>query len=440
MIYAILFVLSVTVDSLLPMIALFLPIFYFVSFLFRAGETIPIKELTLSMLGLQCMLTPYLYYNNLETSDIYDMAVPQLEYFNFIVPSFCAFSLGLYAIRDDLPVLSWYSDKKNYGQIGQILIIGGLIAEVLVRVTPGSLAFVMVLASYTKYIGAIYMLFSGDRRKYIWAFVAFVPLMIQAVTAGMFQNLLGWMVFVTLYLFFRHQPKMILKVGTVVVAAIGIYVLQSIKKGYREVIWQKEEKVSLMEKTDVLTQNYYNSIQNESTFSEERASENFVRFNQGYIISRVMDYTPFYEPYAEGSTILEAIYSSIVPRFLDPNKAKVGGEGGLYTRFTGYILYKGTSMDIGIMGEIYANFGPVRGRIFAFILGLGYALVIFYFFQQVMKDPQLLFWLPFIFLLIIRPENSFVPVFNHLTKASFLLFVMYRYYLRARKPKFVLQV
>ena len=50
-----------------------------------------------------------------------------------------------------------------------------------------------------------------------------------------------------------------------------------------------------------------------------------VRLNQGWIISRIMWHVPEKEPFAEGATIIEALNATLVPRFLNSDKAIAGG-------------------------------------------------------------------------------------------------------------------
>ena len=59
-----------------------------------------------------------------------------------------------------------------------------------------------------------------------------------------------------------------------------------------------------------------------------------VRFNQGWIVARVMDQVPSKQPYASGATLLDAAVFSIVPRPLFPGKRE-GASQALFTKYTG---------------------------------------------------------------------------------------------------------
>ena len=70
---------------------------YWVSSLFiRTNNSLPIKELFLSMYALQFLLGPTMAYNGMDyyTDDIYKMKVSSQEYFSYILPVFIAFAFG----------------------------------------------------------------------------------------------------------------------------------------------------------------------------------------------------------------------------------------------------------------------------------------------------------------------------------------------------------
>src|SRR5690606_15706315 len=116
-----------------------------------------------------------------------------------------------------------------------------------------------------------------------------------------------------------------------------------------------------------------------------------IRLNQGWIISAIMYNVPFKEPFADGSTIAEAVSASILPRFLDKNKKRAGGQEN-FEKFTGLQIGSGTSMGLSIIGESYANFDVIGGIVFMGVWGLFLAWYwrgIIYF---VRKYPLLLFF------------------------------------------------
>ena len=97
-------------------------------------------------------------------------------------------------------------------------------------------------------------------------------------------------------------------------------------------------------------------VDQEHLFTEVNFDAAIDRINQGWIVARIMRYTPNYEPFAGGETIITGIRASLIPRFLDPDKPKAGGREN-FTRFTGKLISDNTSMGLSPLGEAYANFG-----------------------------------------------------------------------------------
>jgi len=137
-----------------------------------------------------------------------------------------------------------------------------------------------------------------------------------------------------------------------------------------------------------------------------------------------MSWTPSREPFAEGETINEALRSAFMPRFLFPNKVTAGGRTYFY-RFTGRQLSDTTSMGLGLVGEAYANYGIQGGILFMFIIGLFYNWFIFMIYRIANKHPTIIFFIPLIFLQVVKAETDFSVIINHLFKASIAVWMIY---------------
>ncbi len=136
-----------------------------------------------------------------------------------------------------------------------------------------------------------------------------------------------------------------------------------------------------------------------------------------------MRYTPYYEPYANGETIIIGVEASLIPRFLNPNKAKAGGRDN-FQRFTGKKISDNTSMGLSPLGEAYANFGINGGIFFMFLLGLFYNFYMFIILRLTDRFPSLILWMPLLFLQVVKAETDFVVVLNHLVKASVVVTII----------------
>ena len=94
-----------------------------------------------------------------------------------------------------------------------------------------------------------------------------------------------------------------------------------------------------------------------------------------------------------------------------------GGQANM-ENYAGITLNENTSMDISQVGEAYADYGVSGGIIMMFILGLFSNLVITFVEKKCLKYPELVLWLPLLYLQVIKAETSLVTVLNHLVKAS----------------------
>ena len=158
---------------------------------------------------------------------------------------------------------------------------------------------------------------------------------------------------------------------------------------------------------------------------------NFIsRLNQGWIFAKVLDHVPEKEPFTGGATFQNDIYTSIVPRFLDPTKTVRGGKEGAkkFERFTGRRLLEGTTMTIGILGDAYVNFGFTGAFIFMFAFGLVLNLVLYWIYDLSRVYPTLILWVPFIFFYTMRAGNEFGVVLNFMTKSLVVVFGVFYLY------------
>ena len=151
-----------------------------------------------------------------------------------------------------------------------------------------------------------------------------------------------------------------------------------------------------------------------------------VRFNQGWLVAKTIEYVPNKFPYGNGETIWQSVLASFVPRFLWPDKPEAGGKDNL-KRFWGYDLV-GYSMNIGPSGEAYANFGIVGGSVYMFFYGLFFNLLLVIVLKQAEKRPTVILWLPFLFIYAISVETDLLTTMNSLVKASFFTFIMFRFF------------
>ncbi|MFV9507627.1 MAG: hypothetical protein AB4911_24005 [Oscillochloridaceae bacterium umkhey_bin13] len=94
-----------------------------------------------------------------------------------------------------------------------------------------------------------------------------------------------------------------------------------------------------------------------------------MRVDMTDLLASQVFYQPRFEPYANGTTIINELAASLVPRFLWPDKPSIVGGSAFVTRFTGMTFAEGTSVGLPYQFELYANGGVPVVIVGLFILG-----------------------------------------------------------------------
>lgn len=210
----------------------------------------------------------------------------------------------------------------------------------------------------------------------------------------------------------KNQPSPRIKLFTIVGGFLMLSVIQAVKSDYRLLLKGGFDGNVVGLFFGTVNQKYDSGFFDE----EEDAAGLNVRLNQGWIISAVMDHVPRNLEYADGETVKDAVVASLVPRFLNPNKKEAGGQEN-FTKYTGLALSDNTSMGLSIIGEFYANFGVLVG---IFVMGF-WGILLCLIWQRLIlntyKIPLLIFYLPLIYLQVVKAETELVVVLNHLLKS-----------------------
>lgn len=391
----------------------------YVSFLFikRIGKGIPILELLLLIAGLQWIVGAFLEYKFDFGHFKYYMYVNELTYMSYVVPAYLVFVFFTLYKSKKVNLQALPLDFEKYSQIGTYIFFIGVAARLLKSVSPDSLRFIFFLLQNFIYVGAIILLFSAVKWHKILSYGGVVYLVLSSVISGFFHDLILWGSFIYLFWAFKNKPSLKLNLAILVVGLFVSTILQGVKTNYRQMIWggYQGDYVSL----------FFNLFGSSiSTYNLETSSDGGelnARLNQGWIISAVMDHTPRVQRLAYGSTIKEAVFATMLPRFINPNKARAGGIEN-FEKYTGLYLEEGTSMGISLMGEGYANYGKTGGIIFMGFWGLTLTLFWVFISKQIKRNNLILFFVPLIFLQVVKAETELVVVLNHLVKATVLVF------------------
>jgi hypothetical protein len=168
------------------------------------------------------------------------------------------------------------------------------------------------------------------------------------------------------------------------------------------------------------------SLEHAATFdlSDDFIADTAMRYNQGWIVNRIMFIVPNVEPYAKGDTLKTAAVAAVLPRVIAENKLRSGGQEYM-ARYAGIELNESTSMNMGYAGEMYANFGLVGGIIGCGIYALFFGLLFRWFCDRAFLHP--LWWslVPFIFFAAMKAEDGIADALGWTIKSCFILAGIY---------------
>jgi len=383
----------------------------------KIDRTITILELAAFIIVLQCVIGPLLMYQSDYIHHKYMMYVRPNTYFQYVIPAVAAFIATLfYPIKGMHNISLHISKGKNLETLGFYLLGIGILGSVGGFIP--SMGFFFYLAAQFKYVAAICLFVSGHRFRWLILTCVLFSSYLNSAEQGMFGELFFWGCFIVTFILLRLPKSHTLKISVFLGGTLVLLTLQGVKAEYREAL-SEGRNTSLA------------SLLSETLLSLGSVYENndfrhvaLARLNQGWIISKTMQYVPAMEPFANGETIKETIYSSIVPRFLDKNKAIAGGREN-FLHYTGLYIMTDTTMCLGLLGEAYVNYGVNGGILLMLILGIVFNRVFAFFIGLSKNNSYFLLCLPLIFLQAVKPDTEFVVVVNHLTKASLIVFMVY---------------
>jgi hypothetical protein len=384
------------------------------------GEKIEIRDPIILIALTQWIIGPLLSYNFVTDDTFYFMILPESEYMEFVLPASLLFIIGLYfplgrkAINEDEVLRRSKLLLQKYPHIDILFITIGIVASMLEDSMPISIRFVFYLASNIRFVGLFFLVMGN--RPYKWAIFGSVVFLFFTATLkdGMFHDLILWSGFffivLSFVLKFSTQKKLLILSGLL----FSVFIIQTVKHEFRKYLWSAQQINATSTFTNLVTQKLTGQ---EELMGESNLNAAISRINQGWIIARIMSHVPVMEPFADGETIQKALIASLVPRIIMPDKVKAGGQEN-YERFTGLVIRDGTSMNLSIIGEAYANYGIWGGSLFMMAVGLFYNFVQLKLFHWMKNSPTLLFWIPFIFLQVVKAEGDFAISLNHIIKSG----------------------
>jgi hypothetical protein len=252
-----------------------------------------------------------------------------------------------------------------------------------------------------------------------------------ATLIGMFHDLVLWCFsLLAIFVFLRNLSRFTL-VGGLFGLVVAVFILQDTKLALRRSIWNESAEVVVFGRPVTFSdwsRPFVSGLclMDSATkllrggFTDESIGNSVTRFNQGWIIDRVMAHMPNDEPFARGETLWAAVNATLLPRFLAPDKVRIDGKMNM-ERFAAHSLGGGTSMNLGFAGEMYANFGLWGGAV-----GCGfYALALGLFFRGAAAlSRRSAFWWAFAVYSghwALKAETDVAGVMNYVFKATLVL-------------------
>ncbi|MFD2515655.1 hypothetical protein ACFSRY_17405 [Pontibacter locisalis] len=393
------------------------------------GKGFPVNLVISFLACLQWIIGPVLSYYTGINHPFYGMQVPEDYYFSFIIPGVILYHFGL-----SLPVLGVKQIPKLVIESmredalakvkGAYYLIGlGFVAGFAAAFSPPSLIFFLYLLSQVKFIGCFYLYVSNSASNKV-LYLVFATLVLNALASAMFHDLLLWSLFFLFVFSIKHHISLKTKFLGLFAGLFLLLLLQSVKYQYRNIAWSNAS-LGTFAQSEVFFGMVFNKLMSPNELFDAKANETSItRLNQGWIISRVMNYIPYVEQFADGETVEGAFSAALLPRFLSENKAMAGGRA-MMERFTGIILQEGTSMNISLIGEGYGNYGRDGGIIFMFLIGIVFSLILRQLFIKSQENPTILFWIPFLFLQVVKAETDLTTTLNYLVKASIVMILVF---------------
>ncbi len=418
-------------------LGLWLTCFIFIHMCVLASRCLIMPEFICFIASINWILAPALAYVYPPNFSLYRMSISPDQYFSYVVPAAMFLWLGIHtplrlksrgSSEETNSVLLSRRDRR----IMDSFIIIGFATQLLHSYLPGAnsgLGFLYYVIEQLRFVGVFSFLFTKSK-GWIWrTVIIYSVLFIQLSAGGVFYEFMLWAGYLFISIAYIRQWKWRLTIYLAVLVIL-ITVFNGTKMEYREQItgthltWDK--------RLELLGNIYVDQFKKrtEGTY----IGDDLVRWNQGWIVSRVMYVVPREEPYARGQTIQDAIIASIYPRIFKSEKITTSSQS-FFTRYTHLNISATTSMELSDVGEMYANLGRLGGVTGMYVYGLSMRLIFSRFARLAKKNILWWAWAPFVMLTTLEAEWNVTEVLNHITK-SLLVMVALLFFIPAFRLSF----
>jgi len=370
----------------------------------------------------------------------YYTKVPIDEYLPFAFLSVQAIYSGYLSIK--VPDYLWRRFFINITYLIDVeslifLLILGFCGTLILSFNISSLNYIgTILNSFFK-CAIVGFIFIGGRTNRIFIILALVLAFYQLLS-GMFGGSIGIIEYIVMFILCRYSLRnnkirwayiLPFAVGAILLIAF----LQNIKFEYRGVTWSGEQDATAETFLKIAESNAKKSGDSPLEFTFYLSL--LTRINQGAIVSETMSVVPNKIDFQYGKTIFTSLIDAFIPRFMVPDKEQAGGREKI-KKFATRQLNRTTSMNIGLLGEGYVNFGKFGCIVFFYIFGLFLAIFERFILNISIKNPLILILFPIFFELLNGSESDFMMLFNGLVKSTFFVLIILWFFIFRSYRKF----
>jgi hypothetical protein len=273
------------------------------------------------------------------------------------------------------------------------------------------------------FVGVFYVLYSPYRNKKLVVTGVIALMLAQTLIGGMFGELIYLLACSLTLILLGKKISFPFKLTCALAGIFFIIVLQSVKLEYRQRNWIEGKGADPYYFGELITNRLTDA---NALINPNNLFFTSVRMNQGWLVAVTMKMVPNRYPFGDIENVGKSVASTIVPRFIWPDKPEAGGKANL-KRFWGFKL-SGYSMNLGPLGEAYANFDIAGGIFYMFLYGLFFNFVLSYLLKFSDRRPTIILWLPFLLFYAISVETDLVTTMGSLMKGIFFTWLVFKAY------------
>ncbi|HWK05458.1 MAG TPA: hypothetical protein VNS58_17585 [Puia sp.] len=409
-------------------------VFALLIFLLNLGNKVALFDITIMMACVTCLIMPVIFYhfytkgNPLARIWVKYMPIASDDYFSYALPGVIALMVGFKiplgkSKNEEDPGVYLEKVKAYLGhnpKLGWYLVTIGVVAGLLDFLAPAGLSEFFFLAAHLVFVGVFYVMYSPSKNKKLVVASAILLMLGDSILTGMFGELVFILACSMVLVLLGKKIKYRKKLSLVILGIFLVILIQSVKGEYRRRSWFGGGADPLY-----FAQLIGERISSPSTMLDPQGMFVLsVRMNQGWLVANTMRLVPSRYSFGNGEPLVEAVFATVVPRFLWPDKPEAGGKANL-KRFWGFNLI-GWSTNIGTLGEAYANFDRVGGIVYMFCYGLFFSFILTMILKLSKRRPTIILWLPFLFFSAISVETDLLTTMGALIKSVIFAWIIFR--------------